>query len=117
MRCRNAGVLATAVGLVLLTGCGADRSSTASAPPAPGSTITIRDFKFSPRTLTVERGARIEVENHDGVAHTLTADDGKSFDSGTVAGGGSATISVAAAGRFPYHCTIHTFMKGELVAQ
>jgi plastocyanin len=104
-----------------LAGCGGGGSSTASAPAAPssqsGSTITISDFKFVPGTLTVRHGARIKVTNSDGAAHTLTADDGHSFDSGTVASGDSATISVAQAGRFSYHCTIHPFMKGELVAE
>jgi plastocyanin len=51
------------------------------------------------------------------MAHTLTADKGQSFDTGTVAAGGSATIRVAQAGRFSYHCTIHPFMKGVLVTQ
>ena len=104
-----------------LAGCGGGASGTASAPAVPSSqsdaTITISDFKFAPGTLTVQHGAHIKITNSDGVAHTVTADDGHSFDSGTVASGDSATISVAQAGRFPYHCTIHPFMKGELVAE
>jgi plastocyanin len=104
-----------------LAGCGGGGSGTASAPAAPsshsGSTITISDFKFAPATLAARHGAPIKVTNSDGVAHTLTADDGHSFDSGTVASGDSATIRVAQAGRFSYHCTIHPFMKGELVAE
>ena len=104
-----------------LAGCGGGGSGPASAPAAPASqsdsAITIRDFKFAPRTLMVRHGARIKITNSDGVAHTLTADDGHSFDTGTLAAGDSATIRIAQAGRFSYHCTIHPFMKGELVAE
>jgi plastocyanin len=110
-----------ALSVATLAGCGGGASGTASAPAAPAShsdsTITISDFKFAPRTLTVRHGAPIKIMNSGGVTHTLTADDGPSFDSGTVAPGGSATIRVAKAGRFSYHCTIHPFMKGQLVAQ
>ncbi len=112
---------AIALTAAALAGCGGGGSDTASAPAAPSSrsdsTISIRDFKFAPRTLTVGHGADIKVTNSDSAPHTVTADDGHSFDSGTVATGDSATIRVAQAGRFSYHCTIHPFMKGELVAE
>jgi plastocyanin len=104
-----------------LAGCGGGTSGTASAPAAAashsGSAITISDYKFAPRTLTVRHGASIKIKNSGDMAHTLTADKGRSFDSGTVQPGGSATIRVAQAGRFSYHCTIHPFMKGQFVAQ
>ena len=110
-----------ALTVAALAGCGGGGSGAASVPAAPasrsGSTITISDFKYAPRTLTVRRAAHIQVTNSDGVAQTVTADDGHSFDSGTVATGESSTIGVAKTGRFPYHCTIHPFMKGELVAK
>ena len=110
-----------ALTVAALAGCGGGGTGTASAPAAPpshsDSTITISDFKFAPATLTVRHGSQIRITNSDGVPHTLTADDGHSFDSGTVATGDAATIRVARAGRFSYHCTIHPFMKGELAAE
>jgi len=118
---RTIAIVLVAVGAVsALGGCGGGGGTAASAPApasssASGSSITIADFKFSPATLAVRHGARLEVTNKDSAPHTVTADDGRSFDSGTVQPGGSATIKVARAGRFPYHCTIHSFMKGMLV--
>ena len=103
-----------------LAGCGGGTSGTASAPASAShsdSAITISDFKFTPRTLTVRHGAPIRVKNSGDMAHTLTADKGQSFDSGTMAPGASAKIRVAQAGRFSYHCSIHPFMKGQIVAQ
>src|SRR4051812_48773898 len=87
--------LAVAAAAALLAGCGGGGGATASAPapassPGSGSAIAIHDFKFSPATMTVPRGAPIEVRNGDSAPHTVTADDGHSFDSGTVQPGASA---------------------------
>ena len=124
MRSTFAKALAAVAAVALLAGCGGGGGTSASAPaPAPassadsGSSITISNFKFSPATATVRHGARIQVSNDDSTAHTVTADDGHSFDSGTVQTGGSTTIKVLRTGRFPYHCTIHPFMKGELAVK
>jgi plastocyanin len=121
MKCRMFSLALMALSVAGLAGCGGGASGTASAPAAPAShsdsTITISDFKFAPRTLTTRHGAPIRIMNSGGMAHTVTADKGHSFDSGSVAPGGSATIRIAQAGRFSYHCTIHPFMKGQIVAQ
>jgi plastocyanin len=125
MRSRTYTLLSTAaVAAVLATGCGDDGGSSQSAAAAPSaggssgkSAITISNFKFSPGTLQVQHGARIKVTNDDSTAHTVTSDDGKSFDSGDVNSGASTTIPGPAAGTYAYHCTIHPFMKGKLVVQ
>ena len=125
MRSRTYTLLSTvAVAAVLATGCGGDDSgpSAGAVPSSVGSSgtssaITISNFKFSPGTLRVQDGARIKVANDDSAAHTVTADDGQSFGSGTVDSGASTTIQAPAAGTYSYHCTIHPFMKGKLVVQ
>jgi plastocyanin len=110
-----------------VAGCGGSDSSP-SAAPSSGSTqqakssagsgsITITDFKFTPASLTVDRGVRVTVANGGGTAHTATADDGKSFDTGDVDPGASATLTVPKAGSYPYHCNIHPFMHGTLVVR
>lgn len=123
MRFRANTLLSTAaVAAVLVTGCGGGGSgpSAGAAPSAGGSSgtssaITISNFKFSPSTLRAKTGAGIKVANDDSAPHTVTADDGHSFDSGTVDPGASSTIQAPAAGTYSYHCTIHPFMKGKLV--
>lgn len=78
--------------------------------------VAIKDFAFSPATITVKPGAKITVTNQDSVGHTLTSDDGKSFDTKLVAQGQSATITAPITpGSYPWHCTPHPYMKGTLV--
>jgi plastocyanin len=109
---------------VLAAGCGGGSSGpSAGAVPSAGgssgtsSSITISNFKFSPATMQVKGGARIKVTNKDSAPHTVTADDGHSFDSGTLNQGQSTTIKAPAPGTYPYHCSVHPFMKGKLVVQ
>ena len=79
--------------------------------------MTIGNFKFAPASLTVKSGAKVAVTNNDSAAHTATADDGHSFDTGSLDQGSSQTISVTKPGSYHYHCTIHPFMKGTIVVR
>ena len=109
---------------MLIAGCGggdsgsATANSPSSSASSQGSTgVTISDFKFMPNALTVQPGARVNVTNDDSAPHTVTADDGHGFDTGTLDQGSSKTISVTKAGTYPYHCSIHAFMHGKLIVK
>jgi plastocyanin len=114
-------LVAVLAAATLLAGCGGSDSNASSsakaASGASGSAVTISDFKFAPESLTAKSGAKVTVTNDDSTAHTATADDGKSFDTGTLDQGSSQTISVTKPGSYAYHCTIHPFMKGTIVVQ
>jgi plastocyanin len=92
-------------------------SSSQAASGGSSSAVKISDFKFSPASVTVKQGTRVTVTNEDSTAHTATADDGSSFDTGTLDHGASKTISVSKPGSYPYHCSIHSFMHGTLVVK
>lgn len=77
------------------------------------NSITIANFQFSPDPLVVAAGTKVKVTNHDGTAHTVTAAD-KSFDTGDIDGGASATITLAKAGTYKYFCNIHNYMTGTI---
>ncbi|MFE3654362.1 cupredoxin domain-containing protein [Streptomyces sp. NPDC059152] len=108
-----------------LTGCGhSGGGGTPSASPPATSTgtaaprITIKGFAFRPAALTVRPGAKITVVNEDDVAHTVTSTGVKTFDTGAVAPGRSATFTAPAkAGDYPYICTFHPNMKGTLTVR
>src|SRR3954465_14759232 len=118
---------ALAVGAALIVGCGgsshaappATSQSGQASPAAPGSdvrTTKIHNFAFSPRPASVDPGC-VVVMNADGVAHTVTADDGHSFDSGSIDSGSSSSITVTKPGRYAYHCEIHPNMHGTLAVR
>jgi plastocyanin len=90
-------------------------TSNSNAPPSGGDAVKISDFKFAPATITVKHGTGLSVTNSDSTAHTATADDGHTFDTGTIDPGASKTISVTKPGTYPYHCSIHPFMHGKIV--
>ena len=81
-----------------------------------GTAIAIKNFQYSPETLVVKAGDSITVTNDDGTVHTLTADD-KRFDTGNLEGGSKATITVASPGTYTYHCDVHNYMMGKIVAR
>ena len=113
---------------LLVAGCGGGSSyspGSGSAKPSGASTQTasagnavkISNYKFSPSSIAVKPGAGVSVTNEDSVPHTVTADDGHSFDTGDLAQGQSRTISVSKAGSYAYHCTVHPYMHGTLVVK
>ena len=115
-----------AAAALLIAGCGggdsggaanSSNSSSSSATGAGSTGVTISDFKFAPNPLTVKPGARVTVTNDDSATHTVTADDGNSFDTGNLGQGSSKTISVTKPGTYPYHCSIHAFMHGKLIVK
>lgn len=79
-------------------------------------TVTIEGLQFSPAQLTVHRGERIVWVNKDPFPHTVTA-DGKQFDSHSIAANASWTYVAAKPGEYPYSCTFHPSMKGQLKVQ
>ncbi|MFB8235985.1 cupredoxin domain-containing protein [Kitasatospora purpeofusca] len=95
-------------------------SSAASSTAAGAVTVTIKDFKFGPATLTVAPGTKITVTNQDSAGHTLTAiaPNAGAFDTGLLEQGKSATITAPTApGSYPFHCDVHPTMTGTLVVQ
>jgi plastocyanin len=90
---------------------------------AGGSTVLAADhavdiagFAFSPGTVTVTVGDGVTWANADAQSHTATADDA-SFDTGTIAGSASKSVTFATAGSFLYHCKIHPQMTATVVVQ
>lgn len=81
-----------------------------SAPAGEGARITINDLDFTPATVTVHVGDRVEWLNKDIVEHTATARDG-AFDIATPKGR-PASARMKAVGRVEYYCRLHPNMVG-----
>ena len=85
-------------------------------PRAPrGGTVTVnmRDDRFAPRAITVDRGTTVQWVNRGNNSHTSTANGG-AWNSGTLDPGESFSRRFRRAGTFAYHCNVHPFMTGSV---
>ena len=64
--------------------------------------------------MTTVVGATITWTNTGAVVHTVTADDGTSFDSGSLDPRTTFSFTPDAPGIFAYHCIFHPWMTGGL---
>ena len=88
----------------------------AAADPGQAAAITIEGFAFGGTTV-VSPGQSVTVENLDSAPHTVTAVDG-SFDTGTIDGGGSTTLTLPTEpGTYEFFCAIHPSMVATVTVQ
>ena len=109
-----------------LSGCAAGGGSPAPASTAanfsPGNTagapaIIIKDFGFG-APLTVAPGASVAVTNLDSAPHTVTSDDGSSFNVDVKGNGGAGTFTAPTQpGTYTFHCIYHPQMHGTLTVK
>jgi len=98
-----------------LAACFSDRPATApEPPPGGGPSVVVRNFAYVPAGLSVASGTVVTWTNQDGESHTVSADDGKTFDSSTLGRGGTFQFTAGAPGTYPYFCRLHPFMKATL---
>ncbi len=109
------------IGIAAVGACGkmGSTGNISSVTPAivqPATTVgvSISGFAFHPATVKIEVGTTVKWTNHQNVTHTVTANGG-SFNSGDLAPGHSFSHTFKRVGKFPYHCMIHTFMKGTVI--
>lgn len=77
--------------------------------------VKVKNFAFSPKEVTIKAGDMVAWTSEDGVAHTVTADDG-SFDSGDIVKGDPPFEQrFDAVGEVRYHCDHHGGMKGKVI--
>lgn len=77
--------------------------------------VEIKGHKFSPSTLEMQAGDKVQFINMDGAPHTATADNG-GFDTGILKKGQDATVQIKKAGAYSYFCAVHPSMKGKVIA-
>lgn len=122
-------------GLLLLAACSSSGATTApsaaasAAPPAASApaagavcsesaeagqvAVAVKDFAFGPADIAAKVGQTITFTNGDSAPHTASLNDG-SCSTGTIAPGTSDGLTFAVAGTYPFHCKIHSSMKGTI---
>ena len=77
--------------------------------------VEIKQMKFQPASLTVQKGDTVIWTNHDIVMHDVTEEKSKAWTSGPLAPGQSWSLVVTESA--DYYCSIHLVMKGKLTVQ
>jgi plastocyanin len=111
------------------TGAAASRNGTpaapTSAPSRPPSTANVniveppfkppQQWKYDPSVINIKVGTKIEWTNTGAVLHTITADDGTTFDSGNLEPKATFSFLATSPGTITYHCSFHAWMTGTIV--
>ncbi|HEY0827213.1 MAG TPA: cupredoxin domain-containing protein [Bacilli bacterium] len=87
-----------------------------TSPTILNKKVEIKDFAFSPATLTIQAGAEVTFTNRDTVKHTATASDG-SFNTGMLAKDTSAVVKFDKPGTYEYFCEPHPDMIATIIVE
>jgi plastocyanin len=103
--------------LLFVSASGAHKHPTAKAQKHPTRTLLIKNFSFKPANITIKRGTKVRWINNDSAAHTATANNKRSFDSGRLGKGQSYTHTFKSVGKKRYLCKIHPHMRGSVLVK
>ena len=78
-------------------------------------TVEIKQMKFQPAELLVQKGDTVIWINRDIVAHDVTEEPGKAWTSSLIPPGKSWSLVVTQSA--DYYCSIHVVMKGKLIVE
>lgn len=78
--------------------------------------ITIDNFTFSPKELTVAVGTTIKWVNHDDIPHTVVEKQ-TTFRSRLLDTDDAYSYTFTSAGAFDYFCGLHPHMVGQIIAK
>jgi plastocyanin len=106
--------LRNALLVTALMSCSSNTTGPVVQPPTGGGgssgsvvDVSIRDFTFTPASVTVKVGTTVRWTNNGPSAHTTTSDMG-AWDSGVLSpNAGTFEMTFSTTGTFPYHCSIH----------
>ena len=78
--------------------------------------VTIDNFTFAPKELTIAVGTTIKFVNHDDIPHTVV-DKKLSFRSKALDTDDAYSYTFATAGSFDYFCSLHPHMVGKIIVK
>ena len=78
--------------------------------------ITIDNFTFTPKELTVAVGTTIKWVNHDDIPHTVV-EKKTTFRSKALDTDDSYSFTFTSAGTFDYFCGLHPHMVGQVIVK
>lgn len=109
-------VAATALGGLIVAGCGGGEEAPVCENPVMGSIVTMADFSYEPSCLEAAAGDELEIVNDGSAPHTFTVESDGAVAEADVPAGERATLTVPAIseGTYPVTCTYHPQMEAAL---
>jgi plastocyanin len=107
---------ALVVALLLGPVVGATLAFGAVAAQDATNVITIDNFTFSPKELTVAVGTTVKWVNHDDIPHTVV-EKKTTFRSKALDTDDSYSYTFTSAGAFDYFCGLHPHMVGQIIVK
>ncbi|HET9378827.1 MAG TPA: cupredoxin family copper-binding protein [Chthoniobacterales bacterium] len=111
-------LIIVAIGSLILTNFG--HSQVDKGAPADGpkkNQIVIKDFHFTPQTLTVKSGETITWINRDEEPHLVVSVEKQFKKSPALDTDQEFTVTAGAPGTYTYFCSIHPKMTGTIVVE
>jgi plastocyanin len=103
------------VAIVVLL-AGSPRVTANDQPSSENAEVKIDNFSFGPQTLTVSVGATVTWTNRDDIPHTVVSTDGV-FKSKVQDTDEKFSYTFTKAGTYPYFCSIHPKMTGQVMVK
>lgn len=97
--------------MFLLNSC----SSTSEKTEPKVHIVEIKDMRFQPAEITVQKGDTVVWKNKDFVAHDVAEEATQVWSSSVIPNDGSWSMVVTESA--DYFCTIHQVMKGKIVVK
>jgi plastocyanin len=101
-----------AIGAVCMTQRASSFARAAEDQPAAIS-ITIDNFSFTPKEITVSKGTTVTWINHDDAPHTVVSTD-KKFKSRALDTDDKYSFTFSDSGAYGYFCSVHPVMTGNV---
>jgi len=101
---------------IVLLSAGSPSVKANDQPSAPNAEVKIDYFSFGPQTLTVPVGATVTWTNRDDIPHTVVSTDGV-FKSKVRDTDETFSYTFTKAGTYPYFCSIHPKMTGQVMVK
>jgi plastocyanin len=111
-----AGFAAAVMIAVVLLLAGSSIVRAADQPSAANAEVKIDNFGFGPQAITVPVGATVTWTNRDDIPHTSVSTDGV-FKSKVMDTDEKFSYTFTKPGTYPYYCTIHPKMTGQIVVK
>ncbi len=75
----------------------------------------MEDYRFFPPQIRVETGTKVTFTNRGATQHNAAGGEGGGWDTGLLNNGQTATVTFNKPGKYPYGCTPHPSMMGQIV--